>query len=98
MSTQSNSVLLKARLETVNKEHKSFSKSKSIETHSMSSNLVQPDDRRLEEPMASIDLLGNPTIHLLYKYTNNKGGHVYLDHKNNYVVWISKGREPVAPP
>ena len=64
----------------------------------MSSNLVQPEDRRLEEPMAGIDLLGNPTIQLLYKYTNNARGHVYLNHKNDYVmVWISKGREPLAP-
>ena len=48
--------------------------------------------------MAGIDLLGNPTIQLLYEYTNNAGGHVNLDHKNDYVVQISEGREPVAPP
>ena len=64
----------------------------------MSSNLVQPDNRRLEEPMAGINLIGNPTIQLLYKYTNNSRDHVYLDHKKNYVVRISEDREPVAPP
>ena len=69
----------------------------SIETHSMSSNLVHLDNRRPKEPMAGIDLLGNPTIQLLYEYTNNAGGHVYLHHKNDYVVRISEGKEPVAP-
>ena len=64
----------------------------------MSSNSVQPNDRRMEEPMAGIDLLGNPTIQLLYKYMNNSRGHVYLDHRNDYVVRISEGQEPVAPP
>ena len=29
---------------------------------------------------------------------NNAGGHVYLDHKNDYVVRVSEGREPMAPP
>ena len=63
----------------------------------MSSNLVQLDNRRSKEPMAGIDLLGNPTIQLLYEYTNNARGHVYLDHKNDYMVRISEGREPVLP-
>ena len=48
--------------------------------------------------MVGMDLLGNPTIQLLYKYTTNAGGHVYLDQKNDYVVRISEGQEPVAPP
>ena len=98
VSMHSSIALPKARLETVGADHKSLSEFESIETHSMSSNSVQPDDRRAKEPMAGIDLLGNSTIQLLYKYTNNADGHVYLDHKNNYVVRISEGKEPVAPP
>ena len=66
----SSNALPKARLETISEEHKSSSELESMETNSMSSNLVQPDKRRLEELMASIDLLGNPTIQLLYKYKN----------------------------
>ena len=58
----SSSALLKAHLETVNEENKSLSKSDSAETNSMSSNLVQPEDRRMDEPMAGVELLGNPTI------------------------------------
>ena len=50
------------------------------------------------EPVAGMDLLGNPTIQLLYEYTNNVGGHVYLNHKNDYVVQISKGRDLMSPP
>ena len=45
-----------------------------------------------------MDLLRNPTIQLLYEYTNNAGGHVYLDHKNNYGVRISKGQDLMSPP
>ena len=60
--THSNSALPKARLGTFNEEHRSLSKSESIETHSMLSNSVQPKDRRLEELMAGIDLLRNPKI------------------------------------
>ena len=48
--------------------------------------------------MAGIDLLGNPTIQLLYKYTNHAGGHVYLNHKNDYVVGISEGQNLMSPP
>ena len=29
---------------------------------------------------------------------NNAGGHVYLDQKNDYMVRVSEGREPMAPP
>ena len=90
MSTHSNSALLKARLEIVSEEHKSLSEFESIETHSMSSNLVQPDNRRMEEQLAGIDLLGNLTSQL-YKFINSSRGHAYLDHKNNYVVQISEG-------
>ena len=50
------------------------------------------------EPAAGMDLLGNPTIKLLYEYTNNAGGHVYLDHKNDYVVQISEGQDLMSPP
>ena len=52
----------------------------------------------MDKPAASFDLLGNPTILLLYEYTNNAGGHVYLDHKNNYVVQINKCQDPMSPP
>ena len=63
----------------------------------MSSNSVQINKRRMDKPAASIDLLGNPTIQLLYEYTNNVGGHVYLDHKNDYVVRISEDQDPMSP-
>ena len=86
------------QLEPISEENKRLFESKSIETHSMSSNLMQPNDRRLEEPMVGIDLLGNPTNQPLYEYTNNARGHVYLDHKNDYAVRISEGREFVVPP
>ena len=70
----------------------------SIDTHSMSSSLVQLDEQKMGERAAGMDLLGNPTIQLLYEYTNHAGGHVYLDHKNDYVVRISEGRNPMSPP
>ena len=64
----------------------------------MSSNLVQPNEREPQEPIIGMDLLDNSMIWLLYKYTNNVGGHVYLDQKNDYVVRVSEGKEPMAPP
>ena len=63
----------------------------------MSSSLVQPDKRRMGVLAASMDLLGNPTIQLLYEYTNNTSGHVYLDHKNDYVMRISEGQDLMSP-
>ena len=63
----------------------------------MSSSSVQPDEQRMGEPTAGMDLLGNPTIQLLYKYTNHAGGHVYLNHKNDYVVRISEGQNLMSP-
>ena len=75
-----------------------MSKSDSVETYSMSSSSVQLDERRMNKPTTGIDLLGNPMIQLLYEYTNNAGGHVYLDHKNDFVVQISEGQDPMSPP
>ena len=98
VSTHSSLSLPKARLEIVNEERKSSLDLDSIETHSILSSLVQPNERRMGKPAAGMDLLGNPTIQLLCKYTNNAGGHVYLNHKNDYVVRISEGQDLMSPP
>ena len=75
----------KRDLEPILEGHTSTSKSEDCDTISMSSS---QGHRRVGE-RGFMDLLGNRTCILLYKYTNHHGGQVYTNDRNEYAVRVS---------
>ncbi|WP_286497675.1 hypothetical protein, partial [Escherichia coli] len=45
-----------------------------------------------------MDLLGNPTSVLLYKYTNVHGGQIYTNERNEYAIRVSDHGETHTHP
>ena len=65
----------------------------------MSSMSNQTRGSELGRPATSnVDLLGNPTTHLVFKHLNDYGGHVYTNEQQEYAVWENRQGDTQVPP
>ena len=65
----------------------------------MSSMSNQPGSSELQKAThRNVDLLGNLTTLLVFKYTNEYGGQVYTNEHHEYVVWENGQGEAQVPP
>ena len=65
-----------------------YTTTSSSEEDSMSSMSNQPGGSKLEKATSSsVDLLGNPTTLLVFKYVNEYGGYVFTNEHQEYAVW-----------
>ena len=84
-------------LDPIIEDYSTTSSSEDCETMSSMSN--QPGGSELGRPSTSnVDLLGNPTTLLVFKYTNEYGGQVFTNEHQEYAIWENSQGDTRVPP
>ena len=65
----------------------------------MSSMANQPGSSELQRfTHSNVDLLGNPTTLLVFKYLNKHGAHVFTNEHQEYAIWENSQGDAHVPP